>query len=108
MEKSILLAYIITLISEIVIILSIQKPKKIWQWVLVIVLINSFTHPIAIYFLHVQNVPYIVVELGVFIIESIWYKFVFHLSWKRSVVLSAIANLFSILVGIVIRFLLGL
>ena len=104
-EKAILLAYAVTIVSETAIIIAIQKPNKLWQWILGIVLINSLTHPIAIYFLHIQNAPYIFVELGVFILEGIWYNLAFQVGWKKSFAISTIANIFSILVGIGIRFL---
>jgi len=107
-EKAILLAYAVTIISETAIIIAIQKPKELWQWIFGIILINSLTHPIAIYFLHIQNAPYIFVELGVLILEAIWYNLAFQVSWKKSFAISAVANIFSILVGIGIRFLFGL
>ncbi len=107
-ETTILLAYAITVVSETAIILVVQKPKNIWRWILGIVLINSLTHPIAIYFLHIQNAPYILVELSVFIFEAFWYNLAFQLGWKRSLAISAIANAFSILAGIGIRTLLSL
>lgn len=108
MEKSILLAYVITVISETIIILLVQKPKNIWIWILSIFLINSFTHPIAIYLFHIQNVSYFIVEFGVIITELICYKLIFNLSWKRAFIISSIANIFSILAGFTIRLLLGL
>jgi hypothetical protein len=107
-ENAILLAYATTIISEIVIILAIQRPREIWQWVVAIFLINSLTHPLVIYFLRVQNAPYIPVEFGVFLIEMIWYKLAFNLNWKRSLVVSGIANVFSIFVGVGARLLFGL
>lgn len=106
--RVIFFAYTITVISEIAIILVIQKPQKFWQWILGIFLINSFTHPIAIYLLHMQNINYILVELGVLVIEAIWYTLAFQVSWRRAFILSAAANIFSILVGSGARFLFDL
>lgn len=106
-EYAIFLAYAVTIISETCIILVIQRPLKIWQWVFAIFLINSFTHPIAIYLLRIKNLPYIPVELGVFAIEFFWYWVALKISWKRSFILSGTANAFSILVGIGVRFLFG-
>jgi len=107
-ENAILLAYATTIISEITIILAIQHPREIWEWIVAIFLINSLTHPLAIYFLRVQNAPYILVEFGIFLIEMIWYKLAFNLNWKRSLIVSGIANVFSIFVGVGVRLLFGL
>lgn len=107
-EVSILLAFAITIVSEITIIIAIQRPVKIWQWVTAILLVNSLTHPLVIYLLYVQDMPYIPVELGVFVFEMIWYGVAFKLNWRRSLVLSGTANLFSIFVGFGIRFLFNL
>jgi len=58
-EDAILLAYAVTIVSETGIIIAIQKPKKLWQWILGIVLINSLTHPnCSIFFTHTKNLIY--------------------------------------------------
>ena len=107
-ENAILLAYATTITSEIAIVLAIQRPKEILQWIVAIFLINSLTHPIIIYLLRVQNAPYIPVEFGIFLKEMIWYKFAFSLNWRRSLIVSGIANIFSIFVGVCVRLLFGL
>lgn len=107
-EEAILLAFAITIISEVAIIIVIQRPTEIWQWILAIFLINSLTHPLVMYLLRVQKVPYVPVEFGIFIIEMVWYRLIFKLKWKRSLILSGIANIASILVGIGVRFLFSL
>jgi len=111
-EQAILQAYITTVVSEIIIIiiiiLAIQRPKKIWQWILAIILINSITHPFAMYFLHVKMLPYFFVEFLVFLVEMLWYLLAFKTSWQKSFALSLTANMFSIVIGITIRFILGL
>lgn len=106
--NAILLAYAVTICSEIVLILALQRLKNVWRWLVGVVLINSFTHPIAIYLLHIQNANYVLVELGVLVLEAIWYKAAFQGGWKRSFTLSGVANISSILVGIGIRSLFGL
>lgn len=104
-EDAILLAYAITVISETIIILTIQQPKEVLWWIFGVFLINSLTHPFVIYFLHVENLSlsYIPVELGVFAVEAFWYRLAFSISWKRSLVISGVANTFSIFVGFGIR-----
>mgnify|MGYP001559929288 FL=1 len=107
-ENAIFLAYATTIVSEITIILAIQRPREIWQWIVAIFLINSLTHPLVIYLLRVQGAPYVPVEFGTFLTEMIWYKLAFNLNWKRSMIVSGIANAFSIIVGVGIRLLFGL
>jgi hypothetical protein len=106
MEKIVLFAFLITILSEVFIILLIQKPRNFWNWILTIIFINSFTHPVVMYFLHVKNSSYFLAELGVFIIESILYKIILKLNWKKAILLSGIANIFSILLGLIIRLIL--
>ncbi|MBP8617767.1 MAG: hypothetical protein KBI15_00830 [Candidatus Pacebacteria bacterium] len=102
-EDAILRAYAITIISEIIVILAIRRPTRIWQWVVAIFLINSITHPLTICLLRVYNIAYLPVEIGVFIIEMVWYKLVFKLNWKDSAIISGLANLCSIFSGRALR-----
>jgi hypothetical protein len=104
-EEVTLLAYIITIVSETVAILLIQKPKNILFWFFTVVLINSFTHPIVMYLLHIKDFFYVPVEAGVIIIEALWYFLAFKINWRRALILSLIANIASIFFGFAIRFL---
>jgi hypothetical protein len=105
-EQEILKAFFITQISELVIILLVQKPKNIIKWIIAIIAINALTHPIAIFLLHWLNYSFLYVELGVLITEMVCYKTIFSLSWKRSFIISLLANIFSITVGYLFRYLL--
>src|SRR3989344_4150554 len=78
-EQAFLLAYAVTIISEVGIIVARQCPKDIQWWITGIVLGNSFTHPIVLYMLFIRNVPYIPVEVGVFFIEACWYRWAFSI-----------------------------
>lgn len=104
-ENSILLSYAITIVSETAIILSLWRPPMFWRWTAAILLINSLTQPIAVYFILIQNAPYALVEGGVFIAEALWYRLALPAGWRRSLVISATANLFSIFAGALLRFL---
>jgi len=104
-ESSILISYAVTIISETAIILTIQRPKQIWQWIAGIILINSLTQPIAVYLILIWNISRIAVEFGVFAIEAIWYWLAFRISPRRALVISATANLVSIFTGFSIRLL---
>ncbi len=97
-------AFLITLIAEVLVILCSRKVSGWFGWLLAVILINSFTHPIVIYLLHVLGAPYVVVEFGVIIFEALWYSLAFSLSLRKSFVLSGVANLSSILAGVLVRF----
>lgn len=107
-ESAIILAYTVTIISETAITLFVARPKHIWQWILAVILVNSFTHPIALYLLHIQNAPYLLVEIGVCIVEALWYMAAFRKSAPQAILISFLANIFSILMGIALRLLLDL
>ncbi len=104
-ETGIIIAFMTTLITELVVILSIQRPLKKKEWILAIVLVNCFTHPLAIYFLQVRSSSYLLVEMSVVVCEAILYCLLLNISIKRSLTLSFIVNIASIIAGIGIRFL---
>lgn len=99
-----LTAFAITVVSEAVVILAIQRPKNIWFWLVGIMLIHCLTHPLTIYAIHVQGLSYFLVEFWVLVVEAIWYFVVFKLTWRKAFVLSLCANIASILVGMIVRF----
>ncbi len=107
-ESAILLAYVVTLVSETALVLAIVRLKKVGQSIIAIVLINSFTHPVALYLLHIQNAPYLLVEIGVCVVEALWYVVAFRKSAPQAILISFLANIFSILMGIALRLLLDL
>ena len=102
------LAYVVTIVSETIAILILQKPKDVWQWMAGVILINSFTQPIAIYFIQIECNSFFLVEAGVFIVEASWYKIAFAQKWGRALVLSFVANIASIATGILVRHILGI
>jgi hypothetical protein len=103
----IFLAYLVTIVSETMVLLVWQRPRELWWWMTGIVLVNSFTHPIAIYLIQIKGASFFLVEIGVFITEAIWYKFAFSQNFKHALTLSAVANITSIATGILIRYVLG-
>lgn len=102
-DNAILLSYLTTICTEAVAVLIIQKFKNISKWLLSVILINSFTHPIAIYLLKFLNFNYFLTEFGVFIIELLFYHYVTKMWWKKAFVVSLLANTSSIVGGIIIR-----
>lgn len=104
-EQPILLAYVVTIISEIGIILLFERPREMVLWTMGIFLVNSFTHPLLIYLFHFCNLPYVPLELGVTFTEACWYRVAFKTTRKRALILSGTANSFSIIVGFAVRFL---
>ncbi|MFA5828687.1 MAG: hypothetical protein WC841_05015 [Candidatus Shapirobacteria bacterium] len=102
-EQEIFLAFAITLVTELTLILAIQRPGDWQKWIAGILLINCFTHPIVIYLLHFQNWPYLLVEAGVILTEAVWYRKFFSISPRRAMLVSFVANIFSIFMGMVAR-----
>lgn len=104
LENVIIQAYLTTIISEIsVVCLFLNKKRKAHLVLIVSFLANTFTHPIVIYFYHIRNIPFLIVEIGAFIVEAIIYKYLLNLKWKEALLISLIANILSILIGIFIR-----
>ena len=102
-EDVILWAFVITVFTETFVILIIQRPKEWVQWLITIVCLNALTHPPTLYLLHIENAPYIAVEGAVWLLEAAGLKYLFDLTWRRSLILSGVANLASFLAGMAVR-----
>lgn len=101
--NSILLAFLVTLISETLVIILLFKPKQKLEWIGVIIAANCITHPLVILSLQVFDFPYLIVEIFAILIEALIYKLTLGLTWKKALFISLIANLVSILTGFVVR-----
>jgi hypothetical protein len=66
-----------------------------------IIAINLFSWPLANIF-YSFNIPLIIIELFVFIIEGLLIKSLFYINYKKSFLLSFINNLITTLVGLLI------
>jgi hypothetical protein len=102
-EAKIIHAFLITLLCESIIICFILRNKNWLKTLSGVFLINCFTHPIAIYLIHFKNWSTITVEVLIILMEAIFYLKLFKINLKKSVSLSLIANVFSIITGLIFR-----
>jgi hypothetical protein len=65
-------------------------------------LFNLITYPIAMYFLPLVGL--LIVELFVFILESILIKLLFKIPWKKSILYSFVINLITTILGLFLSF----
>lgn len=75
------------------------------------ILINLFTHPIAYYFYNYLsgphhysafNIYFLIVELIVFLTEAVLIMILLKLNWKKSLLLSLIANLTTAMLSVIV------
>jgi len=65
------------------------------------ILINCVTHPLAtIFYYQFDNL--ILVEFGVFIIEVFLIKSLFEVNYKKAIIISLIANIFTTIIGLIV------
>ncbi|MEM1067322.1 MAG: hypothetical protein AAGG48_07300 [Planctomycetota bacterium] len=66
------------------------------------VCINLLTHPLAFLTYHWIGVPFVALELAVFVIEFCAYRFIARASLMDAFALSATSNLVSLLAGLIL------
>lgn len=87
------------IIEFIVYIISIKK--NILNLLLYSLLINLVSWPLAILLYDLFGLFWII-EIGVFILESVLIKYLVEISWKKAIFISFIANLITALIGLLI------
>jgi hypothetical protein len=87
------------IIEFIVYIISIKK--NILNLLLYSLLINLVSWPLAILFYDLFGLFWII-EIEVFILESVLIKYLVEISWKKAIFISFIANLITALIGLLI------
>jgi len=91
---------IFTIILEfIVYIITIRK--KTILLLIYCFLINLFSWPLANLFYGIYGLFW-AIEIGVFITESVLVKYLLNISWKKAIIVSFIANLITIIFGLII------
>jgi hypothetical protein len=91
---------IITILVEfIVYIIAIRK--KAISLLEYCILINLVTWPLANIFYSSFGMFWII-EISVFIIESILIKYLLNINWRKAIIISFIANLITALIGLII------
>ncbi|MBL8015736.1 MAG: hypothetical protein JNK43_00575 [Ignavibacteria bacterium] len=105
-----LTALVITIAVEFVVYVVFFR-KDLLKLLLYCIAINLFTHPIAYYFYNQLSGPYhnsafniyfLIVELVVFLAETVLIMLLMKLNWKTSLLLSLIANLTTAMLSFVI------
>jgi len=102
-DQVIISSFLVTILTETGIILTIQKYKNIIKWSFFVVLINSLTQPVAIYMIQILDISYFVTEILVIVVETVFYKYICDIKWKTAIMYSLVANVLSILLGVIFR-----
>lgn len=98
------ISFLITIISECVLLVLIIKRKKSFLKIFCFVLLIHFiTHPFGAFLYYLTGLSFIGVEVIIILIEAIFYWKFFLCSHKRALLISMGTNGFSIIVGIVVR-----
>lgn len=97
---NILINFILTFLIELIIFYIFLRRDYI-KTAGYVLLINLFSWPLANLFYNSFN-HLLVVELGVFIVEGFLIMLLFEFSWKKSFLLSLVANFISAFVGLLI------
>ena len=99
---AILLAYFVTLVTEIVVV-SLFRINPRHVALIAVVLVNSFTHPLIVgYGIYIFDIPIAAAEVLIFLIESVWYQVVFRHTIQNAILLSFAANCTPFLVGVLV------
>lgn len=92
----------LTLIIELPVVLLAYKNQ--WKTSLLIgLLLNLFSWPILTLLYHYSKTPLLALEAGVFVVESIGYAIFLSSKWQKAALVSFIANLASLLIGVYIN-----
>ncbi|MFH0906271.1 MAG: hypothetical protein V1824_02955 [archaeon] len=110
-ETSFLISLLINLIIEIplvyLIIKFIYKEKLDFKKIIIVTLLASITTLPYLWFVfpsYINSTYYLIIgEIIVFIIEAIIYKLLLDLKLIKAIILSLVANLFSFLLGLLIK-----
>lgn len=101
-ENSSLYSLIITIISELVVLVMIVRGKPLYVVIMYSLLVNSITHPLVFYFVHICNVPLLLAEIVVMSVEALMYRYLLNTKLLNACILSLCANMASIVVGILV------
>jgi len=92
--------FLTTLITELIVYFMFIKGKKL-NIFLYCLLINSFTWPLANLIYAYINL-FLLIELGVFLIELILIKILFSVGWKKAILISLVANILTTTLSFII------
>lgn len=99
MTTTYLLALVLTLAVELPLVAWLAGPTARPRILLDALLLNLFTHPLAVLAVNHLTPPeqpwglaFVGIELGVVTVEALGYRFGTELSWRQALGLSALAN----------------
>ncbi len=96
---NLILALLITIIVEFLIFYLFLRKSPL-KLLIYSVLINSFTLPLATYiYVYILN-NFLIVEISVVLVESVLIMLLMEIKYKKSVLISLIANLVSAIIGL--------
>ena len=108
-HQYILIAFIVTIVSELLIIKYFLLKEEILKYaILIVVLVHFISHPFATVLFYFLGVSFVAVELIVILIESALYKIFTKKNSLKIFIIVFLANTISILAGIFLRNLLSI
>ena len=96
-----LYSLLVTIFLEFLVIWILLQEKPA-RTLLYTILINSFTLPLATYSYYYIIPNLIVIELGVILLESLLIMLLFKIKYSKALIISAVANLVTAVVGVLI------
>lgn len=93
------LAFLITQLIETPLFCFLNKQEPLNNNIFAIVLTNTLTWPIATFLWNNSSISLLVIEIGVIIIETFIYSFIFGLEKNRAFIVSLVVNSASTLFG---------
>ena len=95
--------FLLTLLLELPWVLVAYR-SQLGKVIVVTILLNLLTWPILTLLYKDTNIPVLIMELCVAIIEGIGYKIFFNGKWSKALLVSFLANGFSFSVGLLIPY----
>ena len=95
--------FILTLILELPIVLLAYR-RNTGKVLIVSFLLNLLTWPLITLLYNNTNIHLLILELFVFITEGVGFKIFFNGKWSKAMLVSFLANGFSLLVGFLISY----
>ncbi len=90
--------FIITVLLEYIILASFER-RSLARLFFIVLGVHFITHPLGAWFLVQQQLSYLVIEVVIFLVESIIYWKVLNISVKKAFIYSLTANIVSITIG---------
>ena len=100
---AILKYFLLTLLLELPWVLVAYR-SQLGKVFIITILLNLLTWPLATFLYHNTNIPLLILEVCLTIIEGIGFKIFFDGKWSKALLVSFLANGFSFSVGLLIYY----